>query len=130
MIQADFYIIQVERDALEHKDPEWQKHLGETILAFRILARTKSKQCCAFLFHGYDDDPREVWQIRECRAFCKRVMEQVPEYYHIADNLTRSVLLHATAVKKDDGWHVNAGWQHVEPKWRHIQLTSMERGMK
>lgn len=122
MDSGTFYILQIERGELLKKKSD---HIEEVIRIFKTLAKTQVGEHSAFLFHGYDDDPREVWDIPECQKFCLRVMKEIPEYFEVADTLTKSVLLHCTAVKAPDGvWRANPGWASVLPEWAHMTMAS------
>src|SRR5690606_5287263 len=48
-----------------------------------------------FYFTGYDDDPREIYQIPECVRFFRKLTESWPYWYHFLNNTPDQVrLLH------------------------------------
>lgn len=76
-------------------------------------------------FHGYDDDPRDVWQFKEVTDFCLRVMRECPALYAVGDDTTRTVLLYATSLRLFTGERMaNPGWASVEPNLNQIRLTT------
>jgi hypothetical protein len=46
----------------------------------------------AISFLGYDDDPREVYEIPECRAWMRKLFHQCPQmFYHLTANIRMNV---------------------------------------
>lgn len=76
------------------------------------------------VFAGYDADPREVYEIDDCRRWCLRLMRDCPQFYTVAHPDTRTLLLYCTANKLFTGERVvNPEWSTVEPDLANFQLV-------
>jgi hypothetical protein len=70
-----------------------RKALATAVLSWRAL---KIKPSTAIVIHlgGYDEDPRELWQIPEARDFIFRFCEKTQAHKHPAlDPMSRNLLL-------------------------------------
>jgi hypothetical protein len=70
-----------------------RKALATAVLSWRAL---KIKPSTAIVIHlgGYDEDPRELWQIPEARDFICRFCEKTQAHKHPAlDPMSRNLLL-------------------------------------
>jgi hypothetical protein len=67
--------------------------MARAIMAWRRL-RLKPSQIVIIHVAGYDDDPRELWQIDEVRAFVQKFCAKTGAHSHPAiDPMSRSLLL-------------------------------------
>lgn len=95
----------------------------DPMLTLKKLARESNKPNHNFLFHGYDEDPREVKDIPECQVFCKRVMRECPEFINVATEHTVAVLLYGTALRLFNGeCQIHPAWEAV---WTKEHIASM-----
>ncbi|MGY3615720.1 hypothetical protein [Bradyrhizobium sp. USDA 10063] len=70
-----------------------RKALATAVLSWRAL---KIKPSTAIVLHlgGYDDDPRELWEIPQARDFIRRFAEKTKAHEHPAlDPQSRTLLL-------------------------------------
>lgn len=75
---------------------------------------------------GYDDDPREVWQVPEVRAFVKKALMQAPHIVGRFEIDYRRVLrwcfCDVLSVNHDGGWHMTE--YVISEQWRAIAQAS------
>lgn len=70
-----------------HKDLRWvgvvieQEELQKlaTDRLIQICRYMPAKAVAMIAFHGYDDDPREVWHVPEVRAYVKKALIESPQ---------------------------------------------------
>jgi hypothetical protein len=63
------------------KDSLTRKALSSAVLAWRAL-KIKSDTAITMHFGGYDDDPRELWQIPEVRHFVQQFCAKTKAHEH------------------------------------------------
>lgn len=56
-------------------------------------AGIKAEQKLSIFFDGYDDDPREIWQIPETRAFVARIFSEYPELLFYLNEETKTPII-------------------------------------
>lgn len=80
---GDIIMLGVPREAVE------RGHVESYLREFRALERKKVRGQVSLSFAGYDYDPREIYQIREVRAWVGRLHKNVPHlfYFLSPDNL-------------------------------------------
>jgi hypothetical protein len=70
-----------------------RRALAAAVLAWRAL-RFKTSTAVLMHFGGYDDDPRELWEIPEVRDFIRRFCAKTKAHEHPAvDPTSRNLLL-------------------------------------
>lgn len=78
---GDFIIVQFSRSEVE------RGLIGDAIDRLRLISDDREKFCrfensVAFIFEGYDQDPREVQEIPEVVSFFRTLTEQWPYWLH------------------------------------------------
>jgi hypothetical protein len=63
-------------------------HMG----AVKVLAALPGKWALSFSFDGYNEDPREVWEIPEIVAYVRQALEKHPNFLSKLDQESRGVL--------------------------------------
>jgi len=95
-----------------------RKALAIAVLSWRAL---KIKPSTAIVIHlgGYDEDPRELWQIPEAKDFICRFCEKTQAHKHPAlDPMSRNLLLLCGA---DPDLHVEATMISVKQSMRQTE---------
>lgn len=108
---------------LAKQDLSDKKKMREFYKTCELLALAGGPPRHELMFDGYNDDPRRIYQIPECLAVCNRIMTDVPQFIKVASDTTFTVLLNATAVKKQGTWIVNPAWATVLPNYKSIVVT-------
>lgn len=102
----------------------------DTVNFFRSLASNKSQALRSrgkveLMVHGYDDDPRELWQIPEVRSFFQKLQDEVPSWFFFikATGLHRSLTLIVSCVCSTD--RINENQVRIDP---HEMAAFIEHG--
>jgi hypothetical protein len=70
-----------------------RKALARAVVAWRAL-KLKSTACVTINVAGYDDDPRELWEIEEVRDFVQRFCRKTRAHEHEAvEPMSKGVLI-------------------------------------
>lgn len=78
--QDDIYLLPISKKEVVNCD------LKRMIENFKSLERTgkRGKGTVVLFFEGYDNDPREVYEIKECRLYAKQLIVAVPwAFYYL-----------------------------------------------
>lgn len=89
-LKADFFMVGIGRDKVESNDISLAlSTLTDLFAAPDTVRRLQGR--VALVFEGYDDDPREVYEIPEVRRFCAALDKRFPYWLYflttIQDNL-------------------------------------------
>lgn len=109
--------------SLDKTDLVNKAHMNDTIHIIDYLVNVGGSPRHSLTFNGYNNDPRDVWNIPECVAFCKRVMIEVPRFLRLVDVSTFRVLLLSTAVHVNGEWRVNSAWASVLPDYQRYTIS-------
>jgi hypothetical protein len=95
-----------------------RKALAIAVLSWRAL-KIQPSTAIVLHFGGYDEDPRELWQIPEARDFIRRFCEKTQAHKHPALEPNSRNLLLLCGVEPD--LHVEARMIPVEEMMRQTQ---------
>jgi hypothetical protein len=83
-----FYNIMVSREDIERGNIQYTLKQFERIEKKKSKARTSS----VILFDGYNDDPREIYEIPEIRSWIRRFLKQKPYFFYFISPVDTSYM--------------------------------------
>jgi hypothetical protein len=90
-VKEDLVAIKIERQSVIDCDPSYMLELLKNFTTTRTQV-VDYEGCITFYFDGWDDDPREVAEIPEIRAYFAALTAKFPYWLHYAEKAGDTVM--------------------------------------